>query len=142
MASDYNAPTIIRVTDSRGFVFHDAQVKRDATGRGVVNLAEDSAAWLRVGDTLGLEVEVDPSFSPDDYRIEWRIPVEIHPLPSSPRLVLDVCESHVSYMFTINCKIISNKSWHRCGDVDDEVIVAYRVLPRDPEASSRDRSQP
>lgn len=135
MASDYNAPIIIRITDSRRFVFHDAQIRRNSTGRGLVSLAEDSAAWLRVGDTLGLEVEVDPSFSPDDYRIEWVVPKEEHSLPASSRLVLDICEDHINFVLTIYCKIISNKSWHRCGDVDDAVGVSYRVLPRDPGAS-------
>ena len=132
MAKDYNAPTIIKITDSRGFVFHDSQIRRNQTGRGGVNLAENDTAWLRIGDTLGLEVEVDPSFSPDDYCIEWVVPNKERPFPSGSSFVLDVTESHVNYAFTLYCRIISNKSWHRCEDVDDVVGVTYRVLPRTP----------
>ena len=132
MGKDYNAPTIIKITDSRGFVFNDTEIGRNLTGRGMVNLAENREAWLRVGDTLGLQVEVDQSFSPDDYRIEWMVPNTPLSGVSGVRLVLDIRESHVNYKFTIYCKIISNKSWHRCGDVDDAVGMTYRVLPVDP----------
>ena len=132
MAKNYNAPTIIRLTDSRGFIFHDAQIRRNQTGRGGVDLAEDSTAWLRVGDTLGLEVEVDPSFAPDDYRIEWVVPNWEGPFPTGSRFAMVVTESHVNYAFTLYCRVTSNKSWHRCGNVDDAVGVTYRVLPQTP----------
>ena len=133
MGKDYNAPMIMRITDSRGFVFNDTEIMRNSTGRGQVNLAEDREAWLRVGDTLGIEVEVDPSFSPSDYQIEWIVAMEPqHSIPSGNRLVLNIRKSHINYEFTISCKVISNKWWHRCGDVDDAVGITYRVLPVDP----------
>ena len=134
MAKNYNAPTIIKLIDSRGLAFHESEITRNLTGRGLVNLAEDGSAWLKVGDTLSIEVEVDPSFSPDGYRIEWIVPndkTEHVDMPSN-RLVLAICEHHVNYMFTIYCNVISNESWHRCGDVDDSVGMIYRVLPASP----------
>ena len=134
MDRDYNAPTIIKLIDSRGLVFHEPEITRNLTGRGIVNLAEDRSAWLTVGDTLSIEVDVDPSFSPDDYRIKWIVPNEKieHDDTVGNRLALAICEHHVNYMFTIYCNIISNESWHRCGDVDDSVGVIYRVLPASP----------
>ena len=132
MAEDYNAPTIIKVNDSRGLVFHDSEIRKNRTGLGSVRLTEDRSAWLRVGDTLSLEVEIDPSFSPDDYQIEWSYPNqkkrEVGATPQN-RLLLDIREHHVSYVFTIHCNVTSNKSWHRFGLFDDSVAMSYRVLP-------------
>ena len=135
MAEDYNAPTIIKVNDSRGLVFHDSEIRKNRTGLGFVRLTEDRSAWLRVGDTLSLEVEVDPSFSPDDYRIEWSYEnKEARDRGDTPpnRLVLEIRERHVNSRFDIYCKVISNKSWHRHGSLDDMVAISYRVLPPSP----------
>ena len=132
MGKDFNAPTIVKISDSNGSVFYDAQIKRNSTGRGTVNLNEDDSTQLRAGDTLSVEVEVDPSFSPNDYRIEWvyknQASEHTGPLPS--RITIDVLECHVGFEFAIYCKVISNQSWHRCGDVDDCVGLIYKVLPR------------
>ena len=132
MAEDYNAPTIIKVTDSRGLVFHDSEMREDRTDLGRVSLTEDKSAWLRVGDTLSLEVEVDPSFSPDEYQIEWRyLNKKLDEAGATPqnRLLLEIREHHVSYLFVIDCVVISNKPWHRFGMFDDTISMSYRVLP-------------
>ena len=132
MAEYYNAPTIIKIIDSRGWVFHDSEIRKNRTGLGSVSLTDDRSAWLRVGDTLSLEIEIDPSFSPDDYRIEWSYlnqkPREAGTTPQN-RLLLDIRAHHVSYVFTIHCNVTSNKSWHRFGTFDDSVAISYRVLP-------------
>ena len=133
MGRDFNAPIIIKISDSNGSVFNDAQIKRNSTGRGGINLSEASSLWLRVGDTLSVEVEVDHSFSPDDYRIEWVYTNQMaaQPTPMGNRITIDLLDCHVGYEFAIYCKVISNQSWHRCGDVDDCVSLVYKVLPRD-----------
>ena len=131
---DFNAPTVIKISDSNGSVFYDAQIKRNSTGRGGVNLSGDSSRWLRVGDTLSVEVEVDHSFSPDDYRIEWVHKNQAKTTPTAPpdnRITIDILECYVGFEFAISCLVISNRSWHRCGDVDDSVSLIYKVLPRD-----------
>ena len=133
MGKDFNAPTVIKIFDSNGSVFYDAQIKRNSTGRGGVNLSEDRSHWLRVGDTLSVEVEVDHSFSPYDYRIEWvyKNQKAKHTVPLGNRVTIDILECHVGFEFAIYCKVISNRSWHRCGDVDDCVSLIYKVLPQD-----------
>lgn len=133
MGKDFNAPTIIKILDSNGSVFNDAQIERNSTGRGGVNLSEDDSRWLRVGDTLSVEVEVDHSFSPDDYRIEWVYTNQVadRTIPIGNRISIEIVDLHVGHEFSIYCKVISNQSWHRCGDVDDCVSLVYKVLPRE-----------
>ena len=100
-------------------------------GLGQVSLLKDRSAWLTVGDTLGIEVEVDPSFSPDDYRLRWRYPKQSEEHTDN-RLVLKIADHHVRASFHITLTVVSNESWHRCGDVDDLVTLMYRVLPAIP----------
>ena len=131
MGKEYNAPTIIKITDSRGLEFHDSEISRFGDGLGQVCLVEDRAAWLTVGDTLSIEVEVDPSFPPDDYRIKWDYPKR-KAEHAGGRLILNISDRHVRSSFHITCMVLSNKAWHRCGDVDDHVTLMYRVLPANP----------
>lgn len=129
---EYNAPTIIKVSDSRGFAFHDAQIRRNNTGRGGIDLTGDQSTWLRSGDTVGVEVEIDPSFPVEEYNVEWVFPagVNVQKYNSNHRVVLCLTDENVRVDFTIYCKVISNMSWHRCGDVDDCVGITYKVLPQ------------
>lgn len=129
---EYNAPTIIKISDSRGFVFHDAQIRRNRTGRGGIDLTGDQSTLLRSGDTIGVEVEIDPSFPAEEYNVDWVFPagVNIQKHNSNQRVVLCLTDENVRVDFTICCTVISTKSWHRCGDVDDCVSITYKVLPQ------------
>lgn len=129
---EYNAPSIIRISDSRGFVFYDSQIRRNNTGRGGIDLTGEQSTWLRSGDTVGVEVEIDPSFPAEEYNVDWVFPAEVsvQKYNSNKRVVLSLTDANVRVDFTIYCKVISNKSWHRCGDVDDCVSITYKVLPQ------------
>ncbi len=128
---EYNAPTIIKVSDSRGFVFHDSQIRRNNTGRGGIDLTGDQSTYLRSGDTVGVEVEIDPSFPVEEYSVDWITPegINVQKYNSNRRVVLSLRDENVRVDFTIYCKVVSNKGWHRCGDVDDCVGITYKVLP-------------
>jgi hypothetical protein len=129
---EYNAPTIIKVYDSRGFVFHDSQIRRNNTGRGNIDLTGDQSTWLRCGDTIAIEVEIDPSFPTEEYSVDWVFPKEViaQKYHENRRMVLSLKDENVRVDFTIYCKVVSNKRWHRCGDVDDCVGITYKVLPQ------------
>lgn len=134
MGQEYNAPRIIKLSDSNGSAFHDSQIRRNATGRGHVQVSEFTSIRLRCGDKLSIEAEIDPSFPPADYRIEWIYanPAPEHARYQGKRITIDLHECHVREDFTVSCKVTSNQSWHRCGDVDDSVGLTYKVLPPAP----------
>ena len=131
MGNEYNAPTITKISDSLGFSYAEAQISRNLTGRGLINAAEDSKHYLTVGDTFSVEAEIDPSFSPNGYTVEWAYPNQRpeHSGTIGTRITLKMRDCDVNHMFTVTCQIKTNKSWHRCGDVDDAVSVIYRVIP-------------
>jgi hypothetical protein len=46
-----------------------------------------------------------------------------------PKFVLLLEERYVSTRFCAVCRIISNARWHKLGTHDDQIDIAYRVLP-------------
>jgi len=129
MDKEYNAPMLIKVVDSRGIVIHDSQISRNNTCLGHIDLASNKSAWLRSGDTFSVEVEVDPSFSQDNYCIEWVLPKNVNAIKTESKITIMLNDQDVRVDFTIYCKVVSNENWHRCGDVDDAVGITYKVLP-------------
>jgi hypothetical protein len=69
MNQQFNAPTFIRVSDSVGHVFHLS----DRDGPAMLDYSQDNRAYLRFGDTISIEVDVDPTFDPSNYDIRWLI---------------------------------------------------------------------
>jgi len=129
MQNTYNVPTIIKLTDSFGRVFHrenfmDASRSNSAC---ILSLIDQSDAFLRPGDILTLEVEVDASFSTDQFVITWSGGGIAN--QTGEKVAIHIENKHVSENFQINCTITSNKDWHRFNTHDDRLIVMFKVLP-------------
>jgi len=130
MDKEYNAPTIIKVMDSFGNHFNQTQIRRNSTGRGGCD-TRNIGTKVSVGDKIIIQVEVDPSFSSDDYSINWVFDKKDESTydEQENRLELTVENKHVRTDFAIYCSIKSNEEWHRCGDVDDSVSILYEIIP-------------
>lgn len=130
MSTEYNVPLFMRYSDSFGNSFTRSQF-HDIAGGGLLALYNDPRFSLRPGDVLRVEVEVDPSFEPDSYSISWETqPAGLLQPSSTAVLVLPIEARHVAEQFYVDCKVSSNKDWHRLGfGIDDKVSVAYKVLP-------------
>jgi hypothetical protein len=122
----FNVPTIIRVADSLGHVTH---IDGDRMHGFQLDYSQDTASQLRCGDTLSIEVEVDPSFNADAYQIEWSIANIGGPRQTGPRFSLVLTERYVGARLTIVCWVTSEANWHKLGNFDDQMDIAYRVLP-------------
>lgn len=131
MSQDYNVPTIIKVEDSFGHSVHDGGIKRNNTGAGLIDFRDDSRSDLRPGDTLSIEVEIDPSFDQSEYDVSWIVGgvIPTHAPLRSNKIIIDIDQSHVTNSFDIFCNVKSKLDWHRFGDYDDSVVFIYRVLP-------------
>ena len=125
-SQEYNAPTVLRVVDSIGNEAIDEQIRRNNTGRGICNWSQSD---VFVGDTISIEVDVDPSFLPESYSIQW-ITSSGDKVENSNRFSLEVENRHVRHDFCIYAKITSTEDWHRCGDCDDSVGILYKIRPR------------
>lgn len=130
MNNDYNVPTIIRLTDSFGNRFHRNQLPMVHDGGIQCNLTNNATFWLRPGDVYTVEIEVDPAFDPSDYTITWGSTRLRASVVDQLKLVLPIDNSWVGASVNIQCRITSNKDWHRMEmGADDFLIVYLKVLP-------------
>jgi hypothetical protein len=129
MEQQYNVPTVIRIVDSLGHMVHLSTANRHPTGSAIVDFSNDVSGYLRCGDTLSIDVEVDPTFNPNEYQVNWLISNVGGPQIIGTKFQLYLAERYVSTRFCAVCHVRSNKSWHKMGDFDDQIDIAYRVLP-------------
>jgi len=131
MQKEYNVPLILKVTDSFGNVFFRNQMLENGTGGVFKILRDDSRYFLRPGDILTVEVEVDPAFEPNAYTISWWSTPALHQeISNSPKLAINITARHVAYSFSVHCSIKSEREWHRMSSQkDDDLILYYKVLP-------------
>lgn len=131
MDSEYNVPLILKVIDSFGNVFHRNQLYSVHDGGIGKHFFDDSAYYLHVGDILTLELEVDPSFNENEYTIKWGSAKGFsNPIPNGKKAIIEITEKQVAQRFDVQCRITSNKNWHRMSmGADDFLLFHYKVLP-------------
>lgn len=121
----YDAPTFTRFTDSNGNIFH---VTAPEGQNSIFDAREGANGTLHVGDVVTFEVEIDESYPPEGYKIQWEA-FYGRQLSEGSTFKVEVTNRNVSQHEEIRAALISNKNWHRSGSNDDFIIVKYRVLP-------------
>lgn len=131
MSEEYNVPLILKVIDSYGKVYHREQLSQCHDGGIMITNHNTSQFDLRPGDTLSLEVEVDPSFSESEYEVSWASSKGFsHEVPNGNKVVVNITEKQVGKQFDVQCRVTSNKSWHRMSlGADDFLLYYIKVLP-------------
>jgi hypothetical protein len=122
MAQEYNTPRFIRFSDSLGHTEYPLNTQSEYDYRKHTS--------LRPGEPIRLEVEVDDSFPPEEYTIEWvvsNIPNGESALGTS--FVLEIQRRHVAERFYIVATLKSKEDWHRYLTFDDRLIISYKILP-------------
>jgi hypothetical protein len=131
MQQDYNLPLILKVTDSFGQVLTLSQFGPCADGGIIKTFFDQPQYMLRPGITLVIEVEVDPSFSPDTYTLTWASVKGLGPpATTGSRVFIPITNKHVGQQFDVQCQLTSTNEWHRMHlGTDDFLILYYKVLP-------------
>lgn len=133
MTKKYNVPLILSVALWTGDIFRREQCQHIG-GHIMLNLSKNQRFDCIVGDTITLEVEVDPAYEVSSYDIEWRL------LPSggnytkhvANKFVVRLEEEQICEEFSVQCVIKGkNKKWYRLGSnkADDFLLFYVRVLP-------------
>ena len=131
MNNTYNVPLILKVIDSFGNTFHREQMENVHDG-GIMRVYYNEPQYdLRPGDILTLEVEVDPNFNPDEYTVTWGSGKGFSAsIPNGTKAVINITDEQVAQQFDVQCRIATNKKWHRMHmGADDFMLVYFRVLP-------------
>lgn len=130
---EYNVPFILKFSDSFGNTcFVNQLPHHPANGNVYVNLTRNTNSLLHPGETLSIEIEMDPTFPRDEYELIWGVHTGHRDLlQNDTRLTLQIEESDICVEFQITCMVRSNKSWHKYLSGADEILVlSYKVIPR------------
>ena len=120
----WNVPRIIKVKDSLGNVYEN--IEENSVLGAHFNIKKE----FYCGDTYTIEVEVDSSFSKDEYRIKWAINGQVaSAFDNSNKLSIQFNSNHVSQNSFITCTIVSDKEWHRFLHHDSIIYIDFTVLP-------------
>jgi hypothetical protein len=119
MDRDYNAPLFIRFADS---LAHSEVISKPFTTLDYTN-----ESTLRPGDSLRLEVEVDSTFDPGSFTVEWNS--SSGDTGTGLSFTLELQAKHVDERATIQVLLISDKVWHRMGHCDARLSLFYTILP-------------
>lgn len=120
---EYNVPQIIKITDSFGNVV----IRKDFQNYEWHDFSNDPKCVLRPGDTLSIEVEVDPSYI--DAKYQFRFGGTNQDYSYKNKLIYVIQNHDVDARKQINCQIRSDKDWHKQFNMDDQLIICYKVLP-------------
>ncbi|MBI6745980.1 hypothetical protein YA0079_12150 [Pseudomonas syringae] len=130
MQQEYDVPLILRITDSFGQTFTRGQLSSVHDGGISLSYRDNPDHFLRPGDTLTLEVEVDPTYEPDSYAINWASTKGLEGPCDAPKLIMTVLDRHVGQSIDIQCRITTKRGWHRMHMGADDFLIAYfKVLP-------------
>ena len=126
----YNAPSFLRFVDSFGNELSRTQFGPNYVGGILYSFTEIEQNYLRPGETLVVEVDVDPAFDKSEYELKWKVNASPQPqFDQQTRMVLPIDIEHVRESTHIQCQIIAKRPWHRFGNYDDSMGVLYKVLP-------------
>lgn len=130
MQQEYDVPLILRVTDSFGQTFTRRELQTIHDGGISIMYSQDPTHFLRPGDIITFEIEVDPAYDPASYSIAWGSTKGLDGDCSSAKLVIEIKDRHVGQMFDVQCRITSDKTWHRMSMGTDDFLMAwFKVLP-------------
>jgi Swt1-like HEPN len=119
MGNEYNAPLLVRFADSLGH--------SDLISTPSKNLDYTSEGTLRPGDALRLEVEVDSTFDPESFTVEWYS--SSGDTGTGLCFTLEILARHVDERATFQVLLKSAKEWHRLGTCDARLALYYKILP-------------
>ena len=119
---EYNVPQITKITDSFGNVI----IRKNFGQFEHYFFDNNPKFYLRPGDILSLEVEVDPSYTDAKYQFRFG---GARDYSYDNKLVYTIRNHDVSARKTIHCQVRSDKAWHKTFNLDDQITLFYKVVP-------------
>lgn len=131
MHETYDVPLILKMKDSFGNVFTRSQFGPCHDGGIMLSFLDKPNMHLRPGDTLVVELEIDPAFDPSTYKLAWGSTKAWDSTPiTTTKVVIPVTNKQVGQQFDVQCRVTTARDWHRMHmGVDDFLMLQYKVLP-------------
>ena len=123
----FNTPNAIKLNDSLGNEF---QLNKDTMFESICinRTGTTQLHQFHLGERYSAWLTLDPSFTPEQYTIEWHIECGRH-LGNDSRLYIEIAEDMIRERCPIYCTIKSTKSWHRYRGYDQQFAIVFQVLP-------------
>lgn len=120
----WNVPRIISIRDSVGNKFENP------TDTHMWQSIFTCSHAFRCGDEYSIEIEVDPSYTANDYHVKWELPGhDLKEFNDKTKIALLFGYNDVSDKSFLNCIITSNRPWHKHKTYDCKVAIKLQVLP-------------
>jgi hypothetical protein len=123
MNQDFNVPTILSYSDSFGNKIYAEEWAKNSMN---INL-NGKIPKLRPGDRIRMSLEIDSSFNPDEYKIEWQTNIKTRATGASIEFLF--LDEDVDANLILRVHVKSNKSWHKHGLFDDYLSLCMTILP-------------
>ena len=124
----FDAPTFTRFVDGLGNVFHISS--QDDRSETIFDARKGAKGKALVGDVLTFTIEVEESYPPDTYDIQWQA-FSGGQSADGHTFMVTFEDKNVSAKEEIRATLKTRESWHRHGQHDDFFIATYTVLPRE-----------
>lgn len=121
MSEAFPAPSFTRFADSQGNTHHPSRPQENLPFL---------ATPLYEGERLRMEVEVDASFPPDSYDVEWHVLSNPSQRYSGKAIEIELGPGHVRKHLVVVCQVASRARWHRYHGHDAQLNIGYEVRPR------------
>jgi hypothetical protein len=121
---DFNVPTIIAYSDSLGTreYFDSSNTSK--------KIRYNQHKRFRVGERIRMSIEIDASYDPSSYSVRWIWFYKDWPIISTTtELEIEFTEEWIGELVPIKVQVISNETWHRYLNHDDELGINFTVLP-------------
>lgn len=127
MEQEFNVPLILKYKDSFGNIVFRKNFGKNILGAGMINHSRNKQYFLRPGDTISIEIEVDPSFEKEFYSLRWTPKIENS--ENSNKFTYCIQTKDIGENFNIAVKLVTTNEWHRLNGWDDYLVTKFKVLP-------------
>ncbi|MBK3517294.1 hypothetical protein [Carboxylicivirga marina] len=129
MDQEFNVPLILKYKDSFGnTIFRNKFTGKTVVGGNYISFINKEEYFLRPGDKISIEVEIDPTFPNESYSLKWSPTVE----ESENKFSYIIKNKDVGEEFNISVSLTTTNDWHRLRGADDILVVKFKVLPPPP----------
>lgn len=130
MEKEFNIPTVIKVTDSLGNEYLPGN--KAGHGADVIEILDPTTRQRKAffyGDEFSVTMEMDPSYPPTDYTLNWDKSAGVEILEDGKKINITIGNELIGEENLIACSVISNKPWHRFKTYDHKIILKFKALP-------------
>lgn len=127
MEQEFNVPLILKYKDSFGNVIFRKNFGKSLIGGCLINHSKKKEFNLHPGDTISIEIEVDPSFDKEFYSLVWNPKVENS--ENRNKFRYQIQKKDIGEDFNISVKLVTKNEWHRKNGWDDYLVSKFKVLP-------------